>query len=289
VYEDFMVNVLAIPVVPGRKTVGERFAGATNTMTLEAMMGDGKALQMGTSHELGQNFAKAFDITYTSSAGGVEYAWTTSWGSTTRMIGGLIMVHGDDNGLRLPARLAPTQVQVMVVKAGEGVIEAATKLRDDLKAAGVRVALDDRGDVPFGRRAVDAELKGIPVRVEVGPRDLAAGNAVVVRRVDGAKSPIALGDVVADVTGALKADQQIMFDDALTFREDRTVDVKTLGDAIEAAQTGWARVPWSAVGAEGEADANGKSVTVRCLVRPDGTVPDSDEEPNLFAIMARAY
>jgi prolyl-tRNA synthetase len=116
-----------------------------------------------------------------------------------------------------------------------------------------------------------------------------AGNAVVVRRVDGAKSPIALGDVVADVTGALKADQQIMFDDALTFREDRTVDVKTLGDAIEAAQTGWARVPWSAVGAEGEADANGKSVTVRCLVRPDGTVPDSDEEPNLFAIMARAY
>ncbi|HEV8566164.1 MAG TPA: proline--tRNA ligase [Actinoplanes sp.] len=289
VYEDFMVNVLAIPVVPGRKTVGERFAGATNTMTLEAMMGDAKALQMGTSHELGQNFAKAFDITYSSSAGGVEHAWTTSWGSTTRMIGGLIMVHGDDNGLRLPARLAPTQVQVMVVKAGEGVIEAATKLRDDLKAAGVRVALDDRGDVPFGRRAVDAELKGIPVRIEVGPRDLAAGNAVVVRRVDGAKSPIALGDVVADVVAALKADQQIMYDDALTFREDRTVDVKTLGDAIEAAQTGWARVPWSAVGAEGEAEANGKAVTVRCLVRPDGTVPDSDDEPNLFAIMARAY
>jgi prolyl-tRNA synthetase len=198
-------------------------------------------------------------------------------------------VHGDDNGLRLPARLAPTQVQVMVVKAGEGVIEAATKLRDDLRAAGVRVALDDRGDVPFGRRAVDAELKGIPVRIEVGPRDLAAGNAVVVRRVDGAKSPIALGDVVADVVAALKADQQIMYDDALTFREDRTVDVKTLGDAIEAAQTGWARVPWSAVGAEGEAEANGKAVTVRCLVRPDGTVPDSDDEPNLFAIMARAY
>ena len=289
VYEDFMVNVLAVPVVPGRKTVGERFAGATNTMTLEAMMGDGKALQMGTSHELGQNFAKAFDITYSSSAGSVEHVWTTSWGSTTRMIGGLIMVHGDDNGLRLPARLAPTQVRVMVVKAGEGVIEAATKLRDDLKAAGLRVALDDRADVPFGRRAVDAELKGIPVRIEVGPRDLAAGNAVVVRRVDGAKCPVALSEVVADVTAALKADQQIMFDNALTFREERTVDVKTLGDAIEAAQTGWARVPWSAVGAEGEADANGKAVTVRCLIRPDGTVPDSEDEPNLIAIMARAY
>jgi prolyl-tRNA synthetase len=289
VYEDFMVNVLAMPVIPGRKTVGERFAGATNTMTLEAMMGDGKALQMGTSHELGQNFAKAFDITYSSSAGGVEHAWTTSWGSTTRMIGGLIMVHGDDNGLRLPPRLAPIQVQVMVVKAGEGVIEAATKLRDDLKAAGIRVALDDRADVPFGRRAVDAELKGIPVRIEVGPRDLAAGNAVVARRVDGAKTPIALGEVVNDVSAALKADQQILFDNALTFREERTVEVKTLGDALEAAQNGFARVPWSAVGAEGEAEANGKAVTVRCLLRPDGTVPDSDDEPGLLAILARAY
>src|SRR6201994_302658 len=175
-YEDFMVNVVALPVVPGRKTVGERFAGATNTMTLEAMMGDGKALQMGTSHELGQNFAKAFDITYSSSAGSVEHAWTTSWGTSTRMMGGLIMVHGDDNGLRLPPRLAPTQVQVMVVKAGDGVAEAAARLRDSLKAAGVRVKLDDRADIPFGRRAVDAELQGIPIRVEVGPRDLAGGN-----------------------------------------------------------------------------------------------------------------
>jgi prolyl-tRNA synthetase len=289
VYEDFMVNVLALPVVPGRKTVGERFAGATNTMTLEAMMGDGKALQMGTSHELGQNFAKAFDITYSSSAGAVEHAWTTSWGSTTRMIGGLIMVHGDDNGLRVPPRLAPIQVQIMVVKAGEGVIEAATTLRDELKAAGVRVALDDRADVPFGRRAVDAELKGIPIRVEVGPRDLAAGNAVVARRVDGTKAPVALGEVVNDVTAALKADQQILFDNALTFREERTVEVKTLDEAMEATQTGWARVPWSAVGVEGEAQANTKAVTVRCLTRPDGTVPDSDDEPGLVAILARAY
>jgi prolyl-tRNA synthetase len=284
-----MVNLLALPVVPGRKTVGERFAGATNTMTLEAMMGDGKALQMGTSHELGQNFAKAFDITYTSQAGSVEHAWTTSWGSTTRMIGGLIMVHGDDNGLRLPPRLAPIQVKVMVVKAGEGVAEAAAKLRDELKAAGVRVALDDRADVPFGRRAVDAELQGIPIRVEVGPRDLAAGNGVMARRVTGDKTPIALAEVVAAVTSSLKADQQILFDDALTFREDRTVDVKTLGEALEAAQTGWARVPWSAVGPEGETEANGKAVTVRCLVRPDGGVPDSEDERGLLAILARAY
>ncbi|GAB1642596.1 proline--tRNA ligase [Krasilnikovia sp. MM14-A1259] len=289
VYEDFMVNLLAIPVVPGRKTVRERFAGATNTMTLEAMMGDGKALQMGTSHELGQNFAKAFDITYSSAAGGMEHCWTTSWGSTTRMIGGLIMVHGDDSGLRVPPRLAPVQAQVMVVKAGEGVAEAAAKLRDELAAAGVRVTLDDRADVPFGRRAVDAELKGIPVRVEVGPRDLAAGNAVLVRRITGAKSPVALGEVAAAVSAALKADQQQLFDDALALREERTVDVPTLGDAIEAAQAGWARVPWAAVGEAGEAEANGKAVTVRCLLRPDGTVPDADDEPDLVAILARAY
>jgi prolyl-tRNA synthetase len=289
VYEDLMVNVLAIPVVPGRKTVGERFAGATNTMTLEAMMGDAKALQLGTSHELGQNFAKAFDITYSSSAGAVEHCWTTSWGSTTRMIGGVIMVHGDDDGLRLPPRLAPIQAQVMVVKAGEGVVEAATKLRDELKGAGVRVALDDRADVPFGRRAVDAELKGIPVRVEVGPRDLAAGNAVVVRRVGGTKSPAPLGEVVAQVTAALTADQQALYDSALAFRTERTVDVSTLGEAIDAAQTGWARVPWSAVGLDGEAEANSQAVTVRCLTRPDGTVPDSDDEPDLVAILARAY
>jgi prolyl-tRNA synthetase len=289
VYEDFMVSMLAIPVVPGRKTEGERFAGATNTMTVEAMMGDTKALQMGTSHELGQNFAKAFDITYSSAAGTVEHAWTTSWGTSTRMMGGLIMVHGDDKGLRLPPRIAPVQAQVMVVKAGEGVTEAAAKLRDELKAAGVRVKLDDRADIPFGRRAVDAELQGIPVRIEVGPRDLAAGNAVVARRIDGTKSPIALGEVVNDVVSALKADQARMYDDALMFREDNTVDVKTLGDAIEAAQTGWARVPWSAIGTEGEAEANGKAVTVRCLFRADGTMPDSDDEPNLLAILARSY
>jgi prolyl-tRNA synthetase len=289
VYQAFIEEILAIPVVPGRKTKGERFAGATNTMTVEAMMGDTKALQMGTSHELGQNFAKAFDITYSSAAGTVEHAWTTSWGTSTRMVGGLIMVHGDDNGLRLPPRLAPIQVQVMVVKAGEGVVEAAAKLRDSLKAAGVRVKLDDRADIPFGRRAVDAELQGIPIRVEVGPRDLATGNVVVARRVDGTKAPVALDDAVADVVAALKADQQRLFDDALTFREERTVDVKTLGDAIEAAQTGWARVPWSAVGTDGEAEANGKAVTVRCLFRADGSMPDSDDEPDLVAILARSY
>ncbi|GLY94638.1 proline--tRNA ligase [Actinoplanes sp. NBRC 103695] len=289
VYEDFMVQVLAMPVVPGRKTKGERFAGATNTMTLEGMMGDTKALQMGTSHELGQNFAKAFDISFTSSSSTVEHAWTTSWGTSTRMMGGLIMSHGDDNGLRLPPRLAPIQVQVMVVKAGEGVTEAAAALRDELKASGVRVKLDDRADIPFGRRAVDAELQGVPIRLEVGPRDLASGNVVLARRIDGSKTPVPLAGVAAEVAAALVADQQRLYDDALAFRQERTVDVKSLADAIEVAQTGWAQVPWSAVGEEGEREANGKAVTVRCLFREDGSMPDSDTEDGLVAILARSY
>src|SRR5690606_9013675 len=132
-YEDFMVNILAMPVTVGLKTVRERFAGATHTYTLEAMMRDGKALQMGTSHELGQNFARAFEIDYLSAEGKQEYCWTTSWGSSTRMIGGLIMCHGDDNGLRVPPRLAPIQVQVTVVKDADGVLAAAAKLRDALR------------------------------------------------------------------------------------------------------------------------------------------------------------
>ncbi|WP_422770863.1 proline--tRNA ligase [Plantactinospora sp. WMMC1484] len=289
VYEDFMVGVLGIPVLVGLKTARERFAGATRTYTLEGMMGDGKALQMGTSHELGQNFARAFDITYTSAERAVEHAWTTSWGSSTRMLGGLIMCHGDDNGLRVPPRLAPVQAYVMVVKAGDGVAEAAAKLCDALRDAGVRVALDDRVETPFGRRAVDAELKGYPVRIELGPRDLAAGNAVLVRRTTGAKTPVPVPDVVAAVLAALDADQKALYDEALARRESQTVPVDSLAEAIEAAATGWARVPWSAVGAEGEAEANAQGVTVRCLRRADGSVPDSEDEPELSAIMARSY
>ncbi|BCB87598.1 proline--tRNA ligase [Phytohabitans suffuscus] len=289
VYEDFMVGVLGIPVLVGRKTAGERFAGATSTYTLEGMMGDGKALQLGTSHELGQNFARAFDITYSSATGGVEHAWTTSWGTSTRMLGGLIMCHGDDNGLRVPPRLAPVQAYVMIVKDGDGVVEAASKLRDALRDAGVRVGFDDRVDTPFGRRAVDAELKGYPVRVEVGPRDLAAGNAVLVRRTDGSKTPVAVPDVVKAVLAALEADQQALYDAALEMRLSRTVEVGSLAEAIEASATGWARVPWSEVGPAGEKEANGQGVTVRCLVRVDGTVPDSEDEPELQAILARAY
>ncbi len=289
VYEDFMVNTLALPVLVGRKTARERFAGAINTLTCEGMMGDGKALQLGTSHELGQNFAKAFDVQFTTAEGGREYAWQTSWGASTRMVGGLIMGHGDDNGLRVPPRLAPVQALVLVVKDGEGVREAAQKLADELRGAGVRVALDDRTDTPFGRRAVDAELKGIPVRIEVGPRDLAEGNVTLARRIPGTKASTPLAAVVAAVDTALVEDQQALHDEALASRQARTVDVDTLADAAEAATTGWARVPWSVLGEAGEAKLAEQSVSVRCLLRPDGSVPEAGDEPDLVAIVGRSY
>jgi len=287
VYERHMRELLAIPVVVGRKTDRERFAGATSTYTLEAMTGDGKALQMGTSHELGQNFARAFDIYFSSAEGTRELAWTTSWGTSTRMVGGLIMCHGDDNGLRLPPMLAPTQAIVTVVKTG--VEDAAVKLADELAGAGVRVKLDDRVDTPFGRRAVDAELKGIPIRLELGPRDLEAGNVTLVRRVDGSKTSISLGLATTAVLAALETDQKALYDEAQARREARTRDVSTLDEAIEAAGDGWARLPWAKVGVEGEVKANESAVSVRCLYRPDGSVPAAQDEPGLIAILARSY
>lgn len=287
VYEAHMRELLAIPVVTGRKTDRERFAGATSTYCLEAMTGDGKALQMGTSHELGQNFARAFDIEFSSAAGARELAWTTSWGTSTRMLGGLIMCHGDDNGLRLPPRLAPTQAVVTVVK--EGVFDHARSLYDELVAAGVRVRLDDRVDQPFGRRAIDAELKGIPVRVEVGPRDIEAGNVTLVRRIAGTKTPVALAEVMSAVTAALAADQKALYDEALARREANTIDVSTLDEAIEVAGRSWARIPWAKVGPEGEVKANESAISVRCLYRADGSAPASQDEPDLTAILARSY
>jgi prolyl-tRNA synthetase len=289
VYEDVLVNVLSLPVVVGRKTVRERFAGATSTYTLEAMMGDGKALQMGTSHELGQNFARAFGIGYLGASGQRELAWTTSWGITTRLIGGVVMAHGDDFGLRVPPRVAPVQVAVLMVKEGDGVAEVARKLTAALHGAGVRAVLDGRVDVPFGRRAIDAELKGYPVRIEVGPRDIAESRVMMVRRVAGERIPVPIDSAVSVVASALEADHKTLYDEALAEQERRTAEVASVPEAIEAAGAGWARLPWSAVGSEGEAELNGHGITVRCLVRADGGVPGSEDEPGLVAVVGRAY
>src|SRR5947209_3348610 len=167
VYRDFMVEVLAVPVLTGRKTDRERFAGATTTWTCEAMMTDGKALQMGTSHELGQNFSRAFGIEFQSETGESTYGWQTSWGVSTRLVGGLVMAHGDDSGLRLPPRLAPIQAVVVLVRDESGTGPAAEQLTSELASAGHRVELDAATDTSYGRRVTDWELKGVPVRIEI--------------------------------------------------------------------------------------------------------------------------
>jgi prolyl-tRNA synthetase len=289
VYGEFMRDVLGIDVVLGRKTARERFAGAINTLTLEGMMGDGKALQMGTSHELGQNFAKAFNTQFLTDSGEREYVWQTSWGVSTRMVGGLIMSHGDDNGLRIPPRLAPVQAVVMAIKGDDAVVEAVRALGDRLKAAGVRVVVDDKTDTPFGRRAVDWELKGVPIRLEIGPRDLEAGTAMLDRRIAGGKSPVQLDTAVETVAAILDEDQALLLAQSAERRAARTVDVTSIGEAVEAAATGWGRISWADLGPEGEAKLAEQGVSVRCLVTADGEVPDADDQPGNIAIVARAY
>jgi prolyl-tRNA synthetase len=288
VYQDVLTAALAIPVFVGTKSRAERFAGATSTLACEGIMRDRKALQLATSHELGQNFAKAFDITYTDAGGGVQHAWTTSWGSSTRMIGGLIMAHGDDRGLRIPPRIAPVQVVVVVVRDEDGAADYARQLVSELQANDVRAKLDANVHIGFGRRATDWEIKGVPVRIDVGPRDLKQGEVTLVRRDAGALTVPASG-VAARGAELLATIQQSMLDEALSFRDASVSDATTIPDAAEAAQAGVGRIAWDRVGTDGERELLDHGVSVRCLQREDGSIPDSDEEPGLVAIVARAY
>jgi prolyl-tRNA synthetase len=290
VYEDFMRNVLALPVIVGRKTPKERFAGAQNTMTCEGIMQDGKALQMGTSHELGQNFSRAFNIRYSAADGSHELCWTTSWGSSTRMIGGLIMGHGDDKGLVVPPALAPVQVVVVVVKDDDGAVtQVAKKLTQDLMARGLRAKLDDNLAQAFGWRATDWDLQGVPVRIEIGPRDLAEDSAAIFRRDTRSKEKVTL-DSVADEAQRLMTTIQADMLVAATARRDALItDCSTLDEVREVAQTGVARMPWASVGTAGEQELATSGVTVRCLQRPDGSLPEADDEPAAVAYLGRAY
>jgi prolyl-tRNA synthetase len=289
VYADFMVNVLAIPVLPGRKTAAERFPGAVNTLTVEAMMGDGKALQMGTSHDLGQNFAKVFDITYLDANGDTQLCWTTSWGSTTRMVGGLIMVHGDDQGLVVPPAIASIQAVVLLVRDEDGAGDAAASLVAELDASGVKVRLDAQVATSFGRRATDWELKGVPVRVEVGPRDLAEGLVTLVRRDTGAKEQVPLAGVAARVAALLPTIQADLLAGATARRDDCTVEVTSVDDAVEAAKVGFAKLPWDLIKDGGEALLARDAISVRCLQTADGGLPTGEDAPDLVAYVARSY
>jgi prolyl-tRNA synthetase len=283
-------NVLAIPVLVGVKSRRERFAGAINTMTCEAMMGDGKALQMATSHELGQNFAAAFDITYTGSAGQVETCWTTSWGASTRMVGGLIMAHGDDQGIRIPPRVAPVQAVVIAVKDDTPTTAAAAQIVESLSGAGVRTRLDARTTQGFGRRATEWELKGVPLRIEVGPRDVEAEQATVVRRDSGDKSAVSLGSIADRVPLLLEMMHAEMIESGRRRLAARTTDVASVEEALEAAQGGFARIPWKSLGEEGETVLNRRAVSVRCLQTVDGSVPTaSTASDDLMAIVGRSY
>jgi prolyl-tRNA synthetase len=289
VYTDAMVQELAIPVFHGRKTEREKFAGADISWSCEALMRDGKALQMGTSHELGQNFARAFGIQFADRDGQLRHVWQTSWGASTRLLGAMIMVHGDDHGLRVPPRLAPTQVVVLVARSGEGVAETATTLVDELARAGVRVELDDRAEVSVGRRITDHELRGVPCRIELGPRDVAANQAVVARRARADKEALALQAVVHEIPRMLVDDQRELLAQATTLRDERTRPARSLGEAREIAGDGFARIPWRTVGATGEERLAQAGVTVRCLVREDGQPVDDPGADGVEALVARAY
>ena len=290
VYRDFVQNVLAIPVLVGIKSDRERFAGAVRTMTCESMMGDGKSLQMATSHEFGQNFARAFDMTYTDDEGKIQTCWTTSWGSSTRMVGGLIMAHGDDQGLRLPPRVAPVQVVVIAIKDEDDTLSKADALVEALKETGIRARLDDRTTHGCGRRVTEWELKGVPIRLEIGPRDLESRTATIVRRDRDEKEVHQIATVPRVISTLLDTIHNDLIASGRTRLADRTADVSSVPEATEAAQTGFARIPWRILGEAGERALNEQAASVRCLQTADGQVPSlTDDDQDLFAIVARSY
>jgi len=267
VYIDFAENVLAIPVIAGRKSEKEKFAGAVHTYTMEAMMLDGKALQMGTSHNLGQNFAKGFDIQFLDKDSQLKYVWQTSWGTSTRMIGGLIMVHGDERGLKLPPKVAPIQCVIVPIAAHKGgVLEKATELFDRLKAAGIRVELDDRDQSP-GWKFNEWELKGVPVRLEIGPKDIENNACMLARRDTFEKESRNLDQIEASVRDLLDDIQVSMLKKALEFREAHTFEATNWQEFIDGVENrkGFVRAMWCG-DAECEAAIKDKTgITTRCM------------------------
>ena len=246
VYADFLENVLAMPVVKGRKTDKEKFNGAEETYTVECMMHDKKALQSGTSHYFGDGFAKAFDITYTGKDNTLHHPHQTSWGVSTRMIGGIIMTHGDNNGLVLPPRIAPTQVIIIpVAQHKEGVIEANTAVMDRLKAAGFRVKMDDSDHAP-GWKFAEYEMKGVPLRLELGPKDIEKNQCVLVRRDSGEKTFVSLDGIEETVARMLDSIHEGLYNKAKKNLEDNTYPCLTLAEVKEKMQQrgGFAKAMW---------------------------------------------
>ena len=272
VYADFAVNDAAIPVIPGAKSDAEKFAGADVTYSIEAMMGDGKALQAGTSHFLGQNFAQAFEVKYLDQNGVLQHCWTTSWGLSTRFIGAIIMVHGDDQGLVLPPRLAPTQVVIVpIFKSDEEkatVLKTAKDLKQRLMQANLRVALDEREGFSPGYKFNDWEMRGVPLRVELGPKDVAKQAAMLARRdrpgKEG-KTSASLADLPATLEKLLAEIQQSLFDRALAFRRSNTHESRSYEDFKKAVEDGFAFAGWCGSGECEEKIKEETRATMRCI------------------------
>ena len=245
VYADFCEEVLAIPVIKGQKTDKEKFAGAESTYTIESLMHDGKALQSGTSHNFGDGFAKAFNIQYTDKDNQLKYVHQTSWGMTTRMIGAIIMVHGDDSGLVLPPRIAPVQTMIVpIAQHKEGVLEKAYELRDRLQGQ-FQVKVDDSEKSP-GWKFAEQEVRGIPTRIEIGPKDIEAGQAVIVRRDTREKTVVSLDELETKLSEILEAMQKDMLERARSHRDAHTYDALTYEEFVETVNTkpGFVRAMW---------------------------------------------
>jgi len=298
VYEDFAVNEAAIPVITGVKSEAEKFAGAVHSYTIEAMMGDTKALQSGTSHNLGQNFAKAFDIQYLDDQNQLQYCWTTSWGLSTRFIGAIIMTHGDDQGLVLPPRLAPIQVVIVPIfrndEEKQQVLEYAEKVKNALSS--FRIKLDDRFEQTPGFKFNDWEMRGVPLRIEIGPRDVADNKVVIARRdIPGkaGKSFVELNALPLTVQQLLDELHQALLEKATKFRDDHITEAATYEELKEAVQNGWAYSHWCE---SRECEARIKEdtkATTRCIPlsqdHKKGTCVVCGKETTTKAYFAKAY
>ena len=271
VYADFAENWMGVPVIMGTKTAHERFAGAVDTYTIEALMQDGKALQSGTSHFLGQNFGKAFDVQFATREGGLDYAWATSWGVSTRLMGALIMSHSDNNGLVLPPKLAPIQVVMIPIYKGDEELQKMTeeleKIAAKLRAKGISVKIDNRDNVRSGFKFAEYELKGVPVRLVVGPRDLANGTVEMMRRDTLVKENVALEGIENLVEATLEDMQKSIFQKAVSFRDSMITKVDTWEEFQDVLENkgGFILAHWDGTTETEIAIKDATKATIRCI------------------------
>ena len=299
IYAEFVEDYMAVPVIKGLKTESERFAGAEETYCIEALMQDGKALQAGTSHFLGQNFAKAFDVKFTAKDGKQDYVWATSWGVSTRLMGALIMTHSDDKGLVLPPKLAPDQVVIVPIYRNdeqfELVSEVAKKVMKELRAKGVRVKFDNRDTYKPGWKFNEYELKGVPVRLAIGPRDVENGTLELARRDTLTKESISRDDVVSIVVGLMDEIQKNLYNKAASFRTEKTTEVVTYDEFKELLNTkgGFILAHWDGTAETEELIKKETKATIRCIPLDTklekGTCMVSGKPSNQKVLFAKAY